>query len=244
MARGSPGAFGGKEINSLKIWLGFCLVLLIGLADLRRPLSLRNLDLLALVSFSVSLWFFNKGHVFTSVPLVYPPLFYLLGRMVWGVWRGRTGVETRPVWPIWVLAAATVFLAGFRVGLNLESSNVIDVGYSGVIGADRIAHGQAPYGNFPIEDKLKACGPADADGEIRERIQTNGRCEAANPQGDTYGPVAYESYLPGYAAFGWSGKWDELPASHFTAIVFDLLALAGLALVGLRFGGLRLAVTL
>src|ERR687885_3042534 len=43
MARGYPGAFGGREINSLKIWLGFCLVFLIGLADLRRPLSLRNL---------------------------------------------------------------------------------------------------------------------------------------------------------------------------------------------------------
>src|ERR671937_1423706 len=156
MARGYPGAFGGKEINSLKVWLGFCLVFLIGLADFRRPLSIRNLDLLALVSFSVSLWYFNKGHVFTSVPLVYPPLFYLLGRMVWGVWRGRTGVETRPVWPIWVLAAAAVFLAGFRIGLNVESSNVIDVGYSGVIGAQRITQGQAPYGNFPVEDDLKA----------------------------------------------------------------------------------------
>ncbi|HYY64223.1 MAG TPA: hypothetical protein VE688_06400 [Gaiellaceae bacterium] len=244
MARGYPGAFGGKEINSLKIWLGFCLVFLIGLADLRRPLSLRNLDLLALVSFSVSLWFFNKGHVFTSVPLVYPPLFYLLGRMVWGVWRGRTGVETRSVWPIWVLAAAAVFLAGFRIGLNVESSNVIDVGYSGVIGAQRITQGQAPYGHFPVEDDLKACGPADQDGEIRDRIQTSGLCESANPSGDTYGPVAYETYIPGYLLFGWGGKWDDLPASHFASVIFDVLCMVGLALVGFRFGGARLAVTL
>ena len=28
---------------------------------------------------------------------------------------------------------------------------MIDVGYSGVIGAERIVHGQAPWGNFPIE---------------------------------------------------------------------------------------------
>ena len=55
----------------------------LGLADLRRPLSLRNLDLLALLSFSVSLWFFNRGDIFTSVPLAYPPLLYLLGRCVW-----------------------------------------------------------------------------------------------------------------------------------------------------------------
>ena len=39
MARGYKGAFGGKEINSLPIWLGFCAAFLIGLADFRRPLS-------------------------------------------------------------------------------------------------------------------------------------------------------------------------------------------------------------
>ena len=43
---------------------------------------------------------------------------------------------------------------------------------------------------------------------MRDRIQTNGRCENANPLGDTYGPVSYLAYLPGYAIFGWSGKWD------------------------------------
>jgi hypothetical protein len=243
MARGSPGAFGGKEINSAPVWLAFCALFFVGLADLRRPLSLRNLDLLVLLSFSVSLWFFNRGDIFTSVPLVYPPLLYLLGRMVWSTWRGRLGTGSVPVWPVWLLAAATVFAAGFRLGLNVRTSNVIDVGYSGVIGANRIANGQSPYGHFPVE-LGKACGPSDADGETRERIQTNGRCESANPQGDTYGPVAYEAYLPGYLALGWTGKWDDLPAAHFSSIAFDLLCLAGLALVGLRFGGQRLAVTL
>jgi hypothetical protein len=243
MARGTDGAFGGKQINSARVWLGLCAAFLLGLADFRRPLSLRNLDLLALLSFTVSLWYFNKGHVFTSAWLVYPPLVYLLGRMAWSGWRGRGVAEARPVWPVWVLAAATVFLAGFRLGLNVEDSNVIDVGYSGVVGADRIAHGQAPYGHFPVEDKLKACGPADEDGEIRDRIQTNGRCESANPQGDTYGPVAFEAYLPGYWIWGWSGKWDDLPAAHFASIVFDALCILGLALVGLRLGGYRLAVT-
>jgi hypothetical protein len=244
MARGYDGAFGGKQINRLGIWLALCAVFLLGLADFRRPFSLRNLDLLALVSFSVSLWYFNKGHVFASVPLVYPPLVYLLGRMAWSGWRGRGVQEARPLWPVWLLAGATVFLAGFRIGLNVEDSNVVDVGYSGVIGADRISHGQSPYGHFPVEEKLKACGPADQEGEIRERVQMNGRCESANPQGDTYGPVAYEAYLPGYWILGWSGKWDDLPAAHFAAIGFDLLCLLGLALLGLRFGGTRLAVTL
>jgi hypothetical protein len=237
MARGYDGAFGGRKINSVSVWLAFCIVFLLGLADLRRPLSLRNLDLLVLLSLSASLWYFNHGDIFTSVPLVYPPLAYLLGRCLWIGWRGKPVRAARPLWPAWILLSATVFLLGFRIGLNVEDSNVIDVGYAGVIGAQRIATGVMPYGNFPEEDDLKACGPADAAGEIRERIQKNGRCESANPLGDTYGPVAYEAYLPGYWIRGWSGKWDDLPAVHLTSIIFDVLCMLGLGLVGLRFGG-------
>jgi hypothetical protein len=243
MARGTKGAFGGRQINSAPIWLGLCAIFLLGLADWRKPLTMRNLDLVVLLSFSVSLWFFNRGDIMTSVPLAYPPMAYLLGRMVWSAWRG--GPERgRPVWPVWLLASATVFLAGFRIGLNVRGSNVIDVGYAGVIGANRIVNGQSPYGHMPLEGSLKACGSADAEGEIRDRIQANGRCESANERGDTYGPVAYEAYVPGYLVFGWSGKWDKLPAAHATAVLFDLLALLGLALLGRRFGGERLAAAL
>jgi hypothetical protein len=243
MARGGEGAFGGKRLNSLPVWLGFCAVFVLGLADLRRPRSVRNLDLLVLVSLSVSLWFFNEGRIFTSVPLVYPVLLYLLGRTLWIGTRDRPPAASRPVWPVWVLAAATVFLCGFRIGLDLADSNVIDVGYSGVIGAHRIANGQAPYGHFPQESG-RPCGPPDRNGRITLRIQDNGRCEGQNEHGDTYGPVAYEAYLPGYAILGWEGKGDELHAAHFTAILFELLAIVGLVLVGLRYGGVRLAATL
>jgi hypothetical protein len=243
MARGSSGAFGGTAINNPWVWGAFCLVFLVGLADLRRPLSLRNLDLLFLLSPTASLWFFNHGDVFTAVPLFYPCLAWVVLRGTWIGVRNR-GTPGAPTWPVWVLLGATIFLAGFRVGLNVDRSNVIDVGYSGVIGAERIVNGQAPWGNFPIEDSLKPCGPADASGEIRDRIQTNGRCESANPQGDTYGPTAYEAYIPGYLALGWSGKWDDLPAAHFASIAFDLLTLLGLWLVGLRFGGRQLAAVL
>ncbi len=243
MARGGPGAFGGTKINSYSVWLGFCAVFLIGLVDWRRLLSLRNLDLLMMLSFSVSLWFFNRGHIFAAMPLVYPGLLWLLVRCL-VIGRSNRAPRGSTVWPVWVLIGATVFLAGFRIGLNVRDSNVIDVGLSGVIGAERIATGVDPYGNFPIEGNRPACGPADASGEIRDRIQTNGRCEAADAQGDTYGPVSYEAYLPGYWVFGWSGKWDTLPAAHATSILWDLLCIVGLWLVGLRFGGARLAATL
>jgi hypothetical protein len=245
MARGGPGAFGGRKINRTWLWLGFCALFLAGLADFRRLVSVRNLDLLALLSFSVSLRLFNEGEIFWSVPLAYPPLVYLLARCVWIARSDRPPRARAPVWPVWLLAAAAVFLVGFRIGLNVDAKrSVIDVGFAGVVGAERIANGQVPYGHMPVQENLKPCGPADAEGEIRERIQTNGRCEASNPRGDTYGPVSYLAYLPGYAVFGWTGKWDELWAAHATSLLFDGLCLLGLALVGRRYGGTRLAATL
>jgi hypothetical protein len=245
MARGRPGAFGGRTLTSWPVWLALSAVFFVVLADVRRPLALRNLDLLVLLSFGLSLVFFNRGEVFRSVPLAYPPLLYLLARMAWIGFRRRPLSPARPVWPVWLLAALAVFLVGLRIGLNVQSPRgVIDVGYAGVIGADRILDGEAPYGHMPVEDDRTPCGPADGEGEIRERIQVNGRCESANPRGDTYGPVAYIAYVPAVVAFGWSGRWDSLPAAHASAIAFDLLTLAGLILVGLRLGGGRLAATL
>jgi len=243
MARGRSGAFGGKTLLNPYVWIAFCLVFLVGLADLRRPLSMRNLDLLVLLALSVSLAFFDRGEIFTSVPLVYPVLAYLLAR---GLWIGvlRPGQALRSAWPTWALAAAAVFLLGFRVGLNLETPRgVIDVGLAGVAGAQRILDGETPYGNMP-QRSGKPCGPEDADGQVRDHIQTNGRCEAAIERGDTYGPVSYLAYVPATLGFGWSGLWDSLPAAHATSIAFDLLSVFGLVLVGLRFGGRRLAALL
>ena len=242
MARGYDGAF-GRKINNPWIWSGLCLVFFLGLANLRKPLSVRNLDLLVLLSFGISLYFFNKGEIFTAMPLAYPPLLYLLGRMAWIGWKGR-GTPGAPLWPVWVLLAATVFLAGFRFGMNLRASNVIDVGLAGVIGAQRIVEdGQTPYGNMPDDDG-EECGEPDADGYVRERIQTNGRCEVANGRGDTYGPVGYLAYVPGFVTMGYDYEWDYLPAAHFTSLLWDTLALIGLGALGFRFGGVRLGVTL
>ena len=51
-----------------------------------------------------------------------------------------------PLVPAAWLAVGLVFLVAFRAGLNVVDSNVIDVGYSGVIGADRIVDGDELYG--------------------------------------------------------------------------------------------------
>jgi hypothetical protein len=219
MARGYPGAF-GRHVNALYIWLPLCLLFALPFFNFRRPLSVINLDLLALLSFSVSLAFFNHANIWASVPLVYPPLAYLLVRMLLLLRRGRTSIGRPPplrlLFPASWLAVAVVFLLGFRIGLNVTDANVIDVGYAGVIGAQRITQDRPLYGSYPSD----------------------------NERGDTYGPFNYEAYVPFEQAFGWSGKWDDLPAAHAAAIAFDLLAVGLLFLLGRRMRGPTLGIAL
>ncbi len=217
MARGYRGAF-GEHVNALYIWLPLCLLFIAPFFDFRRPLSLLHLDLLVLLSLSVSLAFFNHANIWASVPLAYPPLLYLLGRMLWML--RRRGAARRPPRPLrlivpapW-LAVAVVFLIGFRVGLNVTDSNVIDVGYAGVIGAQRITADRPLYGGYPAD----------------------------NEHGDTYGPFNYEAYVPFQQIFGWSGRWDDLPAAHGAAIFFDLLTVGLLFLIGRRMRGPTLGI--
>jgi hypothetical protein len=218
MARGYPGAF-GRHVNALYIWLPLCLLFLLPFFNFSRPLSLLNLDLLVLLSFSVSLAFFNHGHIYASVPLAYPPLLYLLARMLALLRPARSGATRRPLRllvPAPWLALAVVFLIGFRIALNVTDSNVIDVGYAGVIGAQRTVAGEPLYGSYPSD----------------------------NEHGDTYGPVNYEAYVPFEQIFGWGGTWNDLPAAHAAAITFDLLAVALLFLLGRRVRGPTLGIML
>src|SRR5205085_11535371 len=149
MARGYPGAF-GRKLNATYVWLPLGLLFLLPFFDPRRPFRLLHLDLLVLVAFAVSHFFFEKGNIGVSVPLVYPVLAYLFVRMLMIGFqrRGRPPPSGRlvPILPMWVLVTAILALIGFRVALNMVNSNVVDVGYSGVIGAHKIVHGQSLYG--------------------------------------------------------------------------------------------------
>jgi Glycosyltransferase family 87 len=208
MARGYEGQFGHK-LNAPYVWIPLAGVFFFGLLDWRRPWRIVHLDLLVLLSFGISHIFFNDGEIGIGVPLAYPPLLYLLARMLWIGFRGRSA-GLRPTAPIVWLTVGVAFLVAFRVTMNVADSGVIDVGYSGVIGADRIAHGEPIYGDraFPSND----------------------------PTGDTYGPANYYAYVPFELTLPWSGEWDELPAAHAAAIFFDLATVAGLFLLGRRLG--------
>lgn len=204
MARGYSGAFGHK-LNAPYVFLPLCAIFLLGLVDWRRLWRLANLDLLVLLGFGVSHFFFNRAEIGVSVPLVYPVLGYLLGRSLWIGLRGR-GEGLRPVWPTMWLVIAALFLMGFRVGLNVADAGVVDVGYAGVVGADRIVHGEPIYDNFPSDVS----------------------------QGDTYGPVNYLAYVPFERIWPYSGSWDDVPAAHAAAVVFDVAAFVLLLLIGMR----------
>jgi hypothetical protein len=216
MARGYPGAF-GRKINAPWVWIPLTLLFIAPFFDVRRPLKMLHLDLLVLAAFGISVAFFNAGKIGISVPIAYPLLAYLLARALWiGVRRDRPRPPLKLLVPVRVLAIALVFLIGFRIALNVMDSNVIDVGYAGVIGADRIADGTQLYGNFPKD----------------------------NEHGDTYGPVNYVAYVPFEQALPWSGRWDDLPAAHAASVAFDLACLILIFLVGRRVRGPDLGIIL
>jgi hypothetical protein len=196
--------------------------LLVLLWDVRRPLSVRNLDLVALLSLGLSLALYYHGNVLVSVPLQYPPLLYLAGRLVWVGARGARSTapanepagwaSTRTLW----LALGALVTA--RVVYNLLLGGTDDVAFASVIGANGIHHGWSLYWT------------------------------GANHL-DAYGPAMYLSYVPFEQLFpdnGW--VWNALPAAHAAAITFDLLTLGGLVLLGRRLkagqGGTRLGVVL
>ena len=207
MARGYPGAF-GRKLNAPYVWIPLCVLFLLPFLDVRRPFRLLHLDLLVLLAFGASHYFFNRGEIGVSAPLAYPVLLYLLVRVLLAAFRPRRPSGALiPHTPLTLLVVGLVFLTAFRIGLNVADSNVIDVGYAGEIGADRIADGHELYGEGFSDDVER---------------------------GDTYGPVNYLLYVPFEQALPWSGRWDDLPAAHGAAIMFDLLALGGLVLLGRR----------
>ncbi|HET6831074.1 MAG TPA: glycosyltransferase 87 family protein [Solirubrobacterales bacterium] len=207
LARGYEDAVAGN-VSEVWIWIPLCVLFVLPFFDPRRPFRLLHLDLLVLLSFSISLFFFNKGEIVTSVPLVYPALGYLFVRMLIAGLRPRARPGPLLPWlgARWLLVAGAALLI-FRIVLNIADSQVIDIGFANVVGADRIADGLGVY-----------------DGQFTPLID----------RGDSYGPLSYISYVPFELVFPWHGGLESLPAAHAAAIVFDLAIVALLFTVGRR----------
>jgi hypothetical protein len=201
LARGYEGAVSG-DVSEWWIWLPLCVLFLAPFVDPRRPLRLLHLDLLALLGFSASLFFFNKGDIDVSVPLVYPVLAYVFARMLIAGFRPSESRERLLPLVSWRwLVAGIVVLAVFRVGYEIDRGKVIDVGLAGVIGADRLADGDDIYG-VAFSEELP---------------------ESGDVRGDVYGPVNYLAYVPAEQAFPYEDEWDDVPAARAAALAFDLL---------------------
>ena len=216
MARGYPGAF-GRSVNSPWIWIPLCIAFLLPFFDWRKPFRWLHFDLLALLGFSVSLAFFNDANLGISVPISSVLLAWLVIRLLAIGLRPRSRPPPlRLLIPWRWLAVIGLFLIGFRAGLNIVDGNVIDVGYAGVIGADKFSHGREIYGSFPFD----------------------------NGSGDTYGPLLYLLYVPFEWIWPWQGTWDDLPSAHAVAGFVDAACTALLFLIGRRLRDNALGVVL
>lgn len=214
MARGDFGAY-GKQSNYWYVWGPLALVFALAFWRTDRLYSLRNLDVVALLGFLVSHGFFRAGESYLATLLWYPPLLYLLVRtLLMGFGKGEK-VERTSNFPTPALFVLGAIASGFLLALNLDS-RVIDVGYAGVVGADRILDGILPYGNMPDD------------------VET----------GDTYGPLNYILYVPFVLVFGFSGEWDFLPAAHGVTVLAFVVGAVALLIAGRRYAGGRGAAAL
>jgi hypothetical protein len=192
----------------------FSLLFLLPFLDLRRLWRLAHLDALAILAFLLSYLLFDHAALVAGVWAAYPPLAYLLARMLWLGWGGlgpRRGLaggraQVAPLLPTAALAGGLAALVAARIALSLLDRTVADVGYASVIGAHQIAAGA------PLYFKSAA-------------------------HGDTYGPVAYLAYLPFELLFPWHGAWDYLPSAHAASLCFDLVTVGALVALGRRLRG-------
>lgn len=145
----------------------FTAMFLLPLLLLRRRSWLDRVDIaVAGLAFWASYGLLDHGHVESAVWLFYPPLLYLLVRML------IRGFRARPVaarldcrLPTLVMAAGLLALIAGRIYISLHAVGVIDVGTASVLGAYKILHGQSIY--------YYSMG-----------------------HGDTYGPLNYVAYVP------------------------------------------------
>ncbi len=156
----------GDIFDSPWVLGSFTFMFLLPLALLRRRSWMDRIDLAMLLGFGASYALFDLTHLEAGVWLFYPPLLYLLVRMLMRGMRAR-----RPAPPLdcrlptAVLVIGLALLVAGRIYVNLDPLSVLDVATASVLGAYKILHGQSIY--------YYSLG-----------------------HGDTYGPLNYLFYVP------------------------------------------------
>lgn len=197
----------------------FAALFAIVLLDLGAPRSLRNLDVLALLTpyLGLALWT-PTGE--WQLALVYAPLVYLFARMLALAVRGglRRSPHRRsgPLTCTW-LALGVLVLVAVHVEWTLGSRVSSDIARASVHGARALVHGRPVYG--------------DENALARQN-------EGLDPHLDSYGPLAYEAVVPFLAVARGTGP------AQAAALFFDLLSALLLLVLGRRMASLHLGLTL
>lgn len=212
------------------------LALLVGvfaLCTITLPaVSLRNLDVLALVSFLLTILLFAHRLTDASVYAAYPPLLYLGVRCLQlGLGRGPIRLAGTPLldrltaaWAegrlsrilVMALAAAALIVAM----LTISSTGIEDVGIASMLGATRLLDGRLPYGQLP----------------------------AFVVHGDTYPLLNYVAHIPAATVLPVRDAFDDFDGALYTALVATLVVAAALyrtrrrGPAGSREAGLRVAL--
>jgi hypothetical protein len=193
------------------------LLAVFALATAALPMwTLRNLDVLAVLSFAVPVWLMNARLLEASVFVSYPPLVYLCLRCAYVAFRPtRSTVGDMPlVERVLRPRVLAIGVAGATAGLVLlaiPGGLVGDVAFASMAGATKLTHGALPYGQLP-------------QGEL--------------VHGDTYPLLAYAAYVPAALVTPVKTGFDQLDGALWIATAFALAAAVAMH----RIGGLRLAL--
>lgn len=202
-----PVPYGNWVAYEPAVLVGLCLlfVLMGAVTPWRR---LRNLDVLAALSFLPAVLLFQHRYLSASMLAAAPPMAYLLlrcGSVAFGPER-ETAV-TRPLltaltpgldptrrirWLRWLLVVVAVVFVMVGVG----SPSAVDVLYAAMEGATRLIHGVLPYGHLP-------------PGVIH---------------GDTYPILTYVLYMPLALVAPVNTTWDSVTGGLALAVLGALVA--------------------
>jgi glycosyl transferase family 87 len=209
----SPGAplYGSSLSDSP--WLLAALVVGFLLATATRPLvSLRNLDLVALVSLAVPIVAGDHQLFELSVLSGYPPLAYLCWRFVRRASSAGPAPAAQPLfapagWRVPRALAYGIGTAAVLLGIvAVSSGGAIDVGFASTAGATLLLHGTLPYGHMPPD----------------------------LVHGDTYPLLNYVLYLPAAAVAPVRDAFDDTSSAVLVAFAAALLVAVALRASGRR----------
>ncbi len=203
--------------DSLWVLVPFSLMFLLPLVLLRGRSWLDRFDIAVLLTFGVSYELFDHAHLVPAVWAFYPPLVYLLVRMLLRGARARPRARRLDCrLPTAVFVIGLLALVAARIYITLAPPDVLDVGTASALGAYKILHGQSIY--------FYSLGHPD-----------------------TYGPIAYLAYVPFEAIWSGSWAYvpaARAGAIAFDLMTIAGLILLGARLRGGRDGrrlGLLLA---